>query len=97
MLVGQRPCGSALPAPTEVQVPSLPVTLQAWQRGQALAVVLQQTPSTHLPGRALVVGAAARRPARRALWHLPVESQKAPAAQSDAVVQLVLHPDVVQP
>ena len=46
-LGGQRPCGSAAPAPTKVQVPALPVTLQAWQRGQAEAVLLQQTPSTH--------------------------------------------------
>src|SRR5215831_12957529 len=37
-LGAQRPCGSAAPAPTEVQVPALPMTLQAWHCGQAAAV-----------------------------------------------------------
>ena len=83
-----------MPAPTEVQVPSLPVTLQAWQRGQA--VVLQQMPSTQLP-TAHGMAALQAAPSAPPLWHLPVESQKAPAAQSEAaVVQLVLHPEVVQ-
>ena len=96
LLVGQRPCGSALPAPTEVQVPLLPVTLQDWQSGQALAVVLQQTPSTHLPAKHWL-SAPQEAPGPPALWQWLLESQKAPVAQSDAVVQLVLHPEVVQP
>ena len=96
LLVGQRPCGSALPAPTEVQVPALPVTLQDWQRGQALAVVLQQTPSTHLPAMHWLSALHAA-PGPPALWHWLVALQKALEAQSDARVQLVLHPDVVQP
>ena len=74
VLVGQRPCGSALPAPTEVQVPSLPVTLQAWQRGQALAVVLQQKPSTHLPA-AHWLSALQEVPGPPALWQWLLESQ----------------------
>ena len=74
LLVGQRPCGSALPAPTEVQVPKLPVTLQAWQRGQALAVVLQQKPSTHLPA-AHWLSALQAAPGPPALWQWLVESQ----------------------
>jgi hypothetical protein len=48
-LGAQRPCGSAAPAPTKVQVPELPVTLQAWHCGQAAALLLQQTPSTQRP------------------------------------------------
>jgi hypothetical protein len=74
LLDGQRPCGSALPAPTEVQVPSLPVTSQDWQRGQALAVVLQQTPSTHFPA-AHWLSAPHAAPGPPALWHLLVASQ----------------------
>jgi hypothetical protein len=70
--------------------------LQDWQRGQALAVVLQQTPSTHLPA-AHWLSALHAAPGPPALWHLLVASQKAPVAQSDPLVQLVLHPDVVQP
>jgi hypothetical protein len=50
LLVGAHmPCGSAAPAPTKVQAPTLPFTLQDWQSPQAVAVVLQQTPSTHRP------------------------------------------------
>jgi hypothetical protein len=45
-LAGQRPCGSGVLAATLAQLPALPVTLQAWQVGQA--AVLQQTPSTQL-------------------------------------------------
>lgn len=97
LLDGQRPCGSATPAPTEVQVPALPITLQAWQRGQALAVVLQQTPSTHLLPVAHWLSALHAEASPPAGWHLLVGSQYALAAQSDVVVQLVLHPDVVQP
>jgi hypothetical protein len=39
-------CGSGVLAATLAQLPALPVTLQAWQVGQAVA--LQQTPSTQL-------------------------------------------------
>lgn len=74
LLVGQRPCGSALPAPTEAQVPALPVTLQDWQRGQALAVVLQQTPSTHRPAEHWLSALHAA-PGPPALWHLLFASQ----------------------
>ena len=42
----QRLCGSGVLAGTLAQLPALPVTLQAWQVGQAL--VLQQTPSTQV-------------------------------------------------
>ena len=74
LLDGQRPCGSASPAPTAVQVPALPMTLQDWQRGQALEVVLQQTPSTHRPAAhwSSTLQAA---PGAPALWHLLVASQ----------------------
>jgi hypothetical protein len=47
--VAHIPWGSVAPAPTNVHVPGLLATLQAWQSGHALAVVLQQTPSMHLP------------------------------------------------
>jgi hypothetical protein len=74
VLDGQRPCGSALPVPTKVQVPGLPATLQDWQRGQAPAVVLQQTPSTHLPV-AHWMSALQAEPSPPALWQLLLESQ----------------------
>jgi hypothetical protein len=44
-LTAQRPWGSAASAGTELQVPSRPATLQAWQVLQL--AVAQQTPSTH--------------------------------------------------
>src|SRR5579871_1607264 len=46
LLPVQPPCGSAALAETLVQVPALPITLQAWQVPQ-LGLV-QQTPSTQL-------------------------------------------------
>jgi hypothetical protein len=45
-LAGQRPCGSVTLAATGAQLPALPLTLQAWQVPQTLA--LQHTPSTQL-------------------------------------------------
>jgi hypothetical protein len=46
----QRLCGSAVVLGTLVQVPGLPLTLQAWQVPQpSAAVVLQQTPSMQAP------------------------------------------------
>ena len=70
----QRPCGSATPAPTEVQVPALPVTLQAWQRGQALAWCCSRRRRRSCPPRT-GCRRCRRRRARRALWHVPVALQ----------------------
>jgi hypothetical protein len=91
-----RLCGSGLPVPTKEQVPLLPATLQAWQRGQLLSAVLQQTPSTHRPA-AHGWSAEHASPRLPPLMHLPVPvSQKLPAAQSLLLVQVVLQPAVVQ-
>ena len=46
-LIGQPPCGSALPAATGWQEPVLPVRLQTWQLPQLADE--QQTPSTQFP------------------------------------------------
>src|SRR5215467_5613743 len=81
-LGAQRPCGSATPAPTKVQVPAFPMTLQAWQREQAAAVVLQQTPSTQRPA-AHWLSALQPAPIPPALWQAPLALQKLPEAQSD--------------
>lgn len=89
------PCGSATPVPTNVQVPALPMTLQAWHRAQAEAVVLQQTPSTQRPA-AHWLSALQPAPIPPALWQAPVALQKLPDAQSDPLVQLVLQPLPVQ-
>jgi hypothetical protein len=95
VLTGHRLCGSALPVPTNVHVPLLPVRLQAWHKGQLAAVTLQQTPSTQRPA-AHWLSAAQASPMLPALWQAPLELQKLPVAQSVPVVQLVLHPAVVQ-
>jgi hypothetical protein len=93
-LAAHRPCGSALPVPTNVQVPAWPVTLQASQRPHEVPPVLQQTPSTQVPaahGWLLPQGSPMAPP----LTQLP-PLQTAPAAQSDGPPQPVLHPSVVQ-
>ena len=46
-LAPQRPCGSVTALATLAQVPALPVTLQAWQVGQA--ETSQQNPFVQLP------------------------------------------------
>jgi hypothetical protein len=80
-----------------VQVPALPATLQAWQSGHALAVVLQQTPSTHLPTpHGLLALHELPIPPPLTQW-LVLVSHVLPVAQSDEVVQVFLHPAVVQP
>ena len=71
------------------------MTLQAWHRGQAVAVVLQQTPSTQRPA-AHWLSALQAAPIPPALWQAPLALQKLPDAQSDPLVQLVLHPLLVQ-
>jgi hypothetical protein len=71
------------------------MTLQDWQRGQADAVVLQQTPSTQRPAPHWL-SALQPAPIPPALWQAPLELQKLPEAQSDALVQLVLQPLLVQ-
>lgn len=87
-------CGSGLPAATLVHVPGLE-PLQVWQSPHD--VVLQQTPSTHVP---VAHGAPAEQwsPNPPPLVHVP-PMQKEPAAQSAACVATVhevLQPEVVQ-
>lgn len=84
----QALCGSAMPVPTNEQVPSLLGTLQAWQSGQAL--VLQQKPSTQLPP-AHCSSAEQLAPIPPPLMQVcEAVSQKLPVAQSLLVEQLVL-------
>jgi hypothetical protein len=93
--LGAQPwCGSAAPAPTKVQVPAVPGRLHAWQSGQAGEAVSQQTPSTQRPA-AHCASMLQPAPIPPALWQCPAPSQNAPAAQSAAFAQAVLHPDVV--
>jgi hypothetical protein len=94
-LGAHRPCGSAAPVPTKLQVPALPVTLQAWHRGQAAAVVLQQTPSTQRPA-AHWLSPLQPAPIPPAFWQVALVLQKLPDAQSDPLEQLVLQPLAVQ-
>lgn len=90
-------CGSGLPVPMKEQVPSLPATLQAWQSGQLLPAVLQQTLSTQLPVAhwSSVVHPAPNPPPFMHRW--VVVSQKLPVAQSLLAAQVVLQPAVVHP
>src|SRR6185312_2898270 len=83
------PAGAAAPAGRLVQVPALPVTLQAWQVPQA--VEPQQTPSTQLrPVRQSPVALQVW-PCRFLLPHrLVFGSQLNPEAQSASVLHAVL-------
>jgi hypothetical protein len=74
-LGAQRLCGSAAPAPTKVQVPALPMTLQAWQREQAAAVVLQQTPSTQRRAAPHWLSALQAAPIPLTPWQAPLALQ----------------------
>jgi hypothetical protein len=71
------------------------MTLQAWHRGQAAAVLLQQTPSTQRPA-AHWLSPLQPAPIPPALWQAPLVLQKLPDAQSDPLAQLVLQPPEVQ-
>lgn len=90
VVAAQRPFGSAAPAATGEQVPTLPPTLQLWQVPAAASVqaVLQQTPSVQLPLAHWV-------PAEQAapLGFGPHEPllQVLGATQSALLVQLFLH------
>jgi len=86
----QRPCGSAAFSGTFVQLPALPMTLQAWQVGHALA--LQHTPSTQLALVRQSAVAVQLCPRRKRLPHRLVSgSQIAGSRQSASPVHAPLH------
>jgi hypothetical protein len=62
------------PAGTGEQVPAFGETLQAWQTGQDVAVVLQHTPSTQRPALHWTSAVQAV-PMPTVLWQCPVVSQ----------------------
>jgi hypothetical protein len=89
-LGGQRPCGSAAPAVTSAQAPSLPATLQA--RHEPQLAVEQQTPSTQKFPLRHSLSAAQSWPRRFLSPQVfTATSQMLGGAQSASPVQVALH------